>query len=180
MRIHLIGLGGAGKTTTGKLLAKKLNISCFDLDEYFLEQFGDISAFIDENGYAKYASENVSLYQQIMQNIHSLESCIIVCSSGFMTYAENVVPEYLQLKQDIENDPFTFLLVPSMDLEECIKIIVRRQLKRTYLNTTAEKEEIKVRTRFDIYNNLSCYKVLTNRPVENFIDEIRQWIINSR
>ncbi|WP_173912304.1 shikimate kinase [Acinetobacter sp. Marseille-Q1618] len=180
MRIHLIGLGGAGKTTTGKLLAKKLNIPCFDLDEYFIENVGDISQFINERGYEAYAKRNVELYVQLKQSLDKGERAILVCSSGFMTYAENVVPEYLQLKQDIENDPVTFLLMPSLDLEECIKIIVERQLKRTYLNTTAEKEEIKVRTRFDIYNNLSCYKVLTNRPVENFIDEIRQWIINSR
>lgn len=56
--IHFIALSGARKTTTGKLLAKNLNILYFDMDEYF-----------------------------------------------------------------IENDPFTFLLIPSLDLDECVEII---------------------------------------------------------
>ncbi|MDQ9022020.1 shikimate kinase [Acinetobacter sichuanensis] len=143
--IHFVGLGGSGKTTTAKSLAIKMNVPHFDLDEYFIENIGDITQFINKNGYDAYAKRNIELYIQ---------------------------PNYLQLKQEIENDPFTFLLIPSLDLDESIEVIVKRQLSRSYLNTSAEKEEIKVRKRFEIYHNLNCCKVLTNQLVDEVVENI--------
>ena len=170
--IHFIGLGGSGKTTTAKSLAIKMNVPCLDLDEYFIENIGDIAQFINKNGYDAYAVRNVALYIQLKQSLDSDNRAIIVCSSGFMIYPENIQLNYLQLKQEIENDPFTFLLIPSLDLDECVEIIKKRQLLRSYLNTSAEKEEMKVRKRFEIYHNLNCCKVLTNQLVDEVVEKI--------
>ena len=38
MRIFLIGPGGTGKTTTGKILAERLGFIFIDLDERFIEE----------------------------------------------------------------------------------------------------------------------------------------------
>lgn len=35
MKIHIFGASGSGVTTLGKALAKKLNLTYFDSDEYF-------------------------------------------------------------------------------------------------------------------------------------------------
>lgn len=172
MIIHFIGLGGSGKTTTAKSLALKMNVSCFDLDECFIENIGDISQYINEYGYEAYAKRNIELYVQLKQSITKDKLVIVICSSGFMTYPENISPSYLQLKQEIENNPFTFLLMPSLNLDECVEIIIKRQLSRSYLNTNVEKEELKVRKRFEIYHNLNCCKVLTNQLVDEVVEKI--------
>ena len=124
--IHFIGLGGSGKTTTAKSLAIKMNVLHFDLDEYFIENIGDIAQFINKNGYDAYAVRNVALYIQLKQSLDSDNRAIIVWSSGFMSDPENIQLNYLQRKQEIENDPFTFLLIPSLDLDECVEIIKKR------------------------------------------------------
>ena len=173
MVIHFIGLGGAGKTTTAKLLALKMNIPYFDLDEYFIENKGSIAQFIDQHGYDDYAKRNLELYFQIKNLISDNAKAIIVCSSGFMSYPENIVHEYLELKQYIENDQFTFLLMPSFDVEECVEIIVKRQMARTYLNAIAEKEEIKARKRFELYKKLKCKQIITGTLPVNVVDEIQ-------
>jgi len=174
LMIHLIGLGGAGKTTAGKLLSIKMNIPCIDLDECFIENAGDIAEYIDSYGYAAYAKRNIELYLHLKQGMDENTQTIVVCSSGFMTYPENIISTYLQLKQDIEVNPFTFLLVPSLNLDECIEIIVERQLARPYLNSDAEKEELKIRKRFEIYHKLNCYQVLTNQPLDTVVGQIAQ------
>ena len=75
-----------------------MNIPYFDLDEYFIENKGSIAQFIDQHGYDDYAKRNLELYFQIKNLISSKAKTIIVCSSGFMSYPENIVHEYLELK----------------------------------------------------------------------------------
>ena len=51
--IYLLGFMGAGKSTVGKLLADKLGLKFFDLDEYIVEQQGcSINHIFDECGEA--------------------------------------------------------------------------------------------------------------------------------
>lgn len=64
--------------------------------------------------------------------------------------------------------------MPSLNLDECIEIIVERQLARPYLNSAAEKEELKVRKRFEIYRKLNCYTILTNQPLDTVVGQIAQ------
>ena len=47
--LHLIGPGGAGKTTIGAMLADKLGWQFIDLDERFMAAQGDISSFIQHH-----------------------------------------------------------------------------------------------------------------------------------
>jgi hypothetical protein len=52
--IRLVGPGGAGKTTTGALLAERLAVNFFDLDRHFTAKFGDISEYISRDGNDSY------------------------------------------------------------------------------------------------------------------------------
>src|SRR5215210_6476887 len=56
--IHLVGPGGAGKSTVGSALASRLDLLFIDLDLEFMEHIGDISHHIDHRGYHSYGSEN--------------------------------------------------------------------------------------------------------------------------
>src|SRR5207244_629245 len=83
MKIHLVGPGGAGKSTVGLLLSDRLNTPFVDLDRVFRERVGDISDYLERCGYRAYARENVNVYRSI-----AAEAGVIALSSGFMTYAE--------------------------------------------------------------------------------------------
>ena len=109
--INIIGLGGAGKSTVGELLAKNLAISFLDLDQYFLQKQGHIQSFITKHSYIAYAQENVRNYQEIIATKN--EPMVVSLSSGFMTYPSEMQLNYKKIVSDIENHPLTILLLPS-------------------------------------------------------------------
>ena len=83
--IHLVGPGGAGKSTVGSALASRLDLLFIDLDLEFMEHIGDISHHIDHRGYHSYASENVRLCLSIMatpgRSLWLESPCRMVCRS---------------------------------------------------------------------------------------------------
>lgn len=90
--IQLVGPGGAGKTTAGAVLAERLGVRFVDLDAEFTAHSRDISAYLDFHGYDSYARRNVDLYSRLARTFHG--AGVVALSSGFMTYRDDVHPEY--------------------------------------------------------------------------------------
>ena len=86
--IHLIGPGGAGKSTVAPHLAGLLGCAALDLDRAFEAAHGDIDHYIEAHGYAAYAAANVTTY---LAN-RSRASAVFALSSGFMVYPEHIHP----------------------------------------------------------------------------------------
>jgi shikimate kinase len=167
--IRLVGPGGAGKSTIGALLAERLDIALLDLDRHFAGRVGDVSEFIDRHGYDLYARENVETYCSLLSEGMLLG--VVALSSGFMTYARDVHPEYVRVRRDIEQRPNTFVLLPSLDREVCVAETVRRQIARPF-GRSSGKEEAVIRARFETYIAVPARKVETMRPVAAAVDEI--------
>jgi shikimate kinase len=167
MTIHLVGPGGAGKSTIGVLLADRLNRRFFDLDRCFVESEGDISDYMQHRGYEAYARQNVEVYC----SIGAAEGGVMALSSGFMTYSEEVHPSYVETQTAIAESSTTFVLLPSLDEETCVAEIVRRQVQRP-LGLLASREEAKIRKRFSIYMALQALKVETMRSPDEVVMEI--------
>ena len=167
MTIHLVGPGGAGKSTIGALLADRLEVPFVDLDRCFFEREGDISDYLQRCGYEAYARQNVEVYRSIA----ATENAVMVLSSGFMTYPEEVHPRYVEIRAAIAESSTTFVLLPSLDLEACVAEIVRRQVRRP-LGLLASREEAKIRKRFSIYMGLRALKVETMRSPDEVVLEI--------
>lgn len=167
--IRLVGPGGAGKTTVGAALAERLAVPFVDLDAEFTARHGDISAYLATHGYDAYAGRNVSVYSALADEPE--RSAVIALSSGFMTYRDDVHPDYVCWRQHIASSELTFVLLPSLDLETCVAETVRRQLRRAFART-AEREEHVIRSRFSIYSRLSARKVETMRPVDAVVAEL--------
>jgi shikimate kinase len=167
--IHLIGPGGAGKTTTGLALATRLGARFVDLDAEFTSRYGDISCYLEVDGYAAYASRNVALLSELANAPNQPD--IVALSSGFMTYADDVHPGYPRWRQCVASSPHTFVLLPSFELETCVKETVRRQLGRPFARP-AEREEQVIRARFPVYVGLASRKIETIQPLENVISEM--------
>lgn len=97
--IHLIGPGGAGKSTVGALLAQRLGLAFIDLDRAFMAGAGDISQYLHSNGYSAYAKRNIEVYFAVTAAMGP--AGVLALSSGFMTYPPDVHAGYEQCRRDI-------------------------------------------------------------------------------
>lgn len=167
--ITLVGPGGAGKSTVAALLAERLGIPVADLDCRFTDRAGDISEYIKRFGYDAYARENVETYRAVLHE--GEDPHVAALSSGFMTYAHTIHPEYARLRQAIERSPTTFVLIPSLDRELCVAETVRRQLTRPFARSRTREEAV-IRERFSIYVGLPAPKVQTMRPLTDVVNEL--------
>ena len=121
--ITLAGPGGAGKSTIGALLAQRLAVAFFDLDQQFTLRSGDISEFISRHGYDSYARNNVDTYISLLRA--EAGPGVLALSSGFMTYGDDVHPEYRDVRREIECSLRTFVLLPSLDHDVCVAETLR-------------------------------------------------------
>lgn len=160
--VHLVGPGGAGKTTAGRLAAKTLGWPFVDLDECFMAELGDIAGCIDSHGYRQYAASNVALYRRLRAAASA--PAVMALSSGFMTYAPGIADDYPALCASIEADPLTALLMPAWTLDACVASIVQRQLARPYLGGDAARETQRIRERFERYMALGCTRIQSDAP----------------
>ncbi|WP_346778829.1 shikimate kinase [Burkholderia sp. Ac-20344] len=177
LRVHLIGPGGAGKTTVGAIVAARLNWRFADVDQCFLAAHGNIADFIRDRGYVEYATQNVRLYEQLRQRMSA--PTIWAMSSGFMLYPDDVAPAYPALRRCIEKDRFTALLLPSFDLERCAKRVVERQMARPYLSANEADEMRKIRDRFPAFMRLNCKRFASDGTPEHVAADIERFIVAS-
>jgi shikimate kinase len=164
--IHLVGPGGAGKSTIGVLLAERLELPFVDLDKCFTHRHGDISEYLKRCSYDTYAEQNAEVYRFV-----AADAGVIAMSSGFMTYPDRIHPHYVAIRDSIAASPMTFVLLPSFDLETCVAEIVRRQVQRPF-GLVGSREETKIRTRFPIFMSLPARTVETMRPPDEIVAEI--------
>lgn len=177
MLVHLIGPGGAGKTTVGAIVAARLNWRFVDVDRCFLTAHGNIAEFIRERGYVEYAAHNVRLYAQLRRDTSVPTICAV--SSGFMLYPAEVAPAYPALRRGIEEGGCTALLLPSFDLERCATLIVGRQMSRPYLHANEADEMRKIRDRFPAFMRLNCKRFASDGPPEHVAADIERFIVAS-
>ena len=167
--VALVGPGGSGKTTVGPLIAQRFGIGFVDLDRCFSDRIGDISGYINRFGYEAYARANVETYCSLSHNVTAPR--VVALSSGFMMYPRQIHPDYRQLRAGLEQSHTTFVLIPSLAVEQCVAETVRRQMTRPFCRSPA-KEEAVIRERFPLYVGLPNQKIETTRPLAAIVDEL--------
>jgi len=167
--IHLIGPGGAGKSTVAPHVAALLGRPALDLDRAFEAAHGNIDRFIEANGYSAYAAANVQTYVGVRPESFG----VVAVSSGFMDYPAAVHPAIARLQRTIAEAPTTVLLLPSLDGEACVLEIVRRQATRPLARRRSPaREEAVIRERFVQYRLLPCPVVTTMQSPEAVAREV--------
>lgn len=136
-KITLIGMMGSGKTTLGKILSEKTNISAIDIDE-LIEQnenstITDIFKNQGEEYFRKIEAETIkelinSNAQQILslgggafENVKTRE---LLLNNSVVIYLETTPVEILNRIQKTNNRP---LLKNNMTIEKINEIITKRK-----------------------------------------------------
>ena len=87
MRIFLVGYMGAGKTTTGKRLARRLGLDCYDTDHLFEEKYcistDDFFHKYDEPLYRK-------LEAQVLRSTEQYDNVVISTGGGTACFFDNI------------------------------------------------------------------------------------------
>jgi shikimate kinase len=142
----LVGPGGVGKSTFGRLLSSRLRLPLIDLDAEFCSGIGLIGEFISTHGYERYRRENLALAQKLVGD--APRPGIFVTSSGFLAAA----PESDDYREAhaLVSSGYGIVVLPSLDIEKATEIVVDRQLARGF-GLRREPEERKFKARFPVY-----------------------------
>ena len=87
IRVFLMGFMGAGKTTLGKALAKDLNVSFIDLDQYierrYLKSVSQIFALKGEQGFREIES-------RMLREVAEFDDVIVSCGGSTPLIGDNM------------------------------------------------------------------------------------------
>lgn len=85
--IVLIGMMGAAKSTTGKVIAKKLNRPFFDADSVYVSLYGEkISETFERSGEAEFRRRET----EVAKKLGALDGAVIACGGGVVLNPENM------------------------------------------------------------------------------------------
>lgn len=86
-RIYLIGFMASGKTTVGKLLAKKLELDFIDLDSFIEKRFfKSVSQIFQDEGEERFRE----IEQNALREISDFENVIIATGGGTPCFFDNM------------------------------------------------------------------------------------------
>jgi shikimate kinase len=170
MIIFIIGPGGVGKSTSGKILAEKLGYKLIDLDLEFLNQVGDIGSFIDSFGYTKYSYTNSELFYSLLNE--GSKNTVFILSSGFLVHKglEELVHKHAKT---LQAKGTSILLLPSRNINETVEIVVKRQINRG-IGLKEKNERVKIKERFSKYLNFGDIKIYSHDSPENIAEEMKE------
>ena len=168
MNIILCGFMGSGKSTIGKLLAKKLNRNFIDLDDYIVEKRKMKISEIFE----KFGEENFRKSEtQAVKNVSKLENHIISLGGGTVINHNNV--EILKSSGKI--------IMLDIEPEEVYKRL-KNDKSRPLLQTEDKLKAINdmMNKRLPYYNDAADIKIIVNgKQKEEVLEEILKIIENS-
>lgn len=88
--IFLVGFMGAGKTSVGKLLAKRLHRRFVDLDDLVVAREGrSIARIFDEAGESGFRSRESAALQQLLTELKSSGEAVVALGGGALSQPEN-------------------------------------------------------------------------------------------
>jgi len=168
-RVFIIGPGGTGKTTCGKVFAGLIGYTFVDLDSEFMTRVGHIGRHIEDKGYLSYCRGNSALFYALVEE--QSEDTVFALSSGFLVH-EDTDPELSKHRHAIRDLGVSILLLPSRSLKETAKIIVSRQMSRG-IDCRQESELRKIRDRFPRYREHSSIQIFSPQQPAQVAEEMR-------
>ncbi len=126
MRFILFGPRSIGKTTVGKILAKKLKINYLDLDEFVEGKLGNIKKYSEKFGVESYRIAESEMLKEFCSNLP--QECVFSIGGG------TVASQFERLNKKntsiLKHCGELIYLAPPGGEEKAAKIIFSREKKR--------------------------------------------------
>ena len=174
MKLFLIGYMGAGKTTVGRLMAKKLNCPFIDVDCFIENRYHKtVSKIFEEKGEAGFRE----IEHRALQEISSYENVVVSTGGGLPCFFDNMdlmnqTGITIYLKDNI--DELTNRLICNKQNRPLIKGKNPEELQE-FIETTLEKREPfynKAKYVFDVK------KCSTKQDMNQWVEELFVQISN--
>lgn len=153
INIYLIGMMGAGKSTVGKILAKKSGKQCFDLDHQIENEVGmSIESIFEDEGELKFR------YYETLE-LKKISNAVVACGGGVILSNEN-------LNWMKRNGQIIYLRASINELEKrLIKSKNRPLLKNKNLRESLKKILVERKKK---YESIAGISILTDglTPIE--------------
>lgn len=170
MKLFLMGYMGSGKSTIGKLLAKKLKWDFIDLDKYIEKHAGKkITEIFENDGEIKFRK----LEHECLKRLLNKDNIVIALGGGTPCFHNNIdlinkngVSIYLKVNVDI--------LAGRLFKGENKRPLIRN-LNKTELILFIKKT---LKERVSIYKQADLSIHIKHQNVEEVIDKIGKKIIN--
>lgn len=161
--LSLIGFMGVGKTTIGRVLAKKLDMNFIDIDrEIERIEARSIAEIFSSEG-EKYFRE---LERKVILQVENKSNTIISTGGGVILNADNI--SSLHKHSDI--------CLIECDINLIYQRILRKKAKRPILNCSDAFEKIStlLESRHLLYNNSCDFKIINaNEGINEIADKIK-------
>ena len=157
MRIYLIGMMGCGKSTLGRVLAKRLNYEFIDMDHYIEQK---ACMFIDEIFDAYGEDYFRALETNTLKEFEDLDNVIIATGGGVIKNKEH--------KKLM--DKCIYLYVPVSELENRLKNDTSRPLLKTksVLEIYEERKEL-----YDYFADIVVDNTNMTRAINNIMEALK-------
>lgn len=154
--ILLIGMMGCGKTTLGRILAKKLSYDFIDMDDYIEEISNDSISNL-----FKVSEENFRNWEtEACRRLSKVNKSVISAGGG-------VIKKDINMKLFYDNSIIIFIDRPIENILEDIDISKRPLLSDGKEVLYKLKEE-----RYDLYNRYCNYRIINDGTVDDGINSI--------
>lgn len=157
--IVLIGFMATGKTTVGKVLAKKLNMNFVDTDEFIEQKFNKkISEIFNESGEQLFRQYETN----VVKKISTLEYCVISCGGGIVLNKINID----LLKQN------GIIVCLKSSANEIFRRVSNNKNRPLLQDTSIEKIQKLLNYREQFYKNNDLEIDTDNLSIEQIVDTI--------
>ena len=163
MRIILIGFMGVGKTTIGKIIAKKLKLNFVDMDNYIEKREGkSISKIFEDYGEQHFRK----LESESLKDLIKSDNIVISTGGGIVTTKEN--------SDILKKEKIVIFLDANTQtiLNNLYKEIDKRPLLRNSNNVENTISNL-LNERYEKYNSICDIKIdINEKNIEEVVSQI--------
>lgn len=168
MNIFLIGYMASGKSTIGKLLAKKLDFDFLDLDTYIqVNENMDIPTIFSKKGEIYFRKKETESLKEI---IHDLDFTVVSLGGGTPCYGNN-----MELLKSSSNSKSIYLKVSIAELSK--RLLSEKEMRPLVSHLESEEEIVEFIGKHlferNFFYNQSDIVIDTNgKSTEEIVDKI--------
>lgn len=156
--VYLCGFMGCGKSTIGKILARKFGCGFFDMDDYIVEREGmEIPQIFAEKGEKYFRETETEAIRELAE-----KSGVIACGGGAMLKKENA---------EIASSVGTVVYI-DVPFEVCYSRISGDKNRPLVMNNTKEQLEDIYKNRVPVYDKNSSVTVSGDGSAEEIAARI--------